>query len=170
MSKAALLNRLKGCVSYGKFKLSSGRESDYYVDMKKALFDPISIALIGSVIYEEWKRVSFRSVGGYGLGSVPVITSVQLKFGTVIGGFCVRSSEKQYGIDREFDGVILGDCLIVDDVATSGATLIKACNVVEKAGGRVIGVVPLVCRREGALSLLKDYNYKPLFNISELVV
>ncbi len=170
MSKAALLNQLKKCVRRGKFVLASGVESPVYLDLKAGLFDAMTIEMIGDVLYGETRGMGFKSVGGLGLGCVPIITALQLVFGPPITGFVVRGVDgKKHGMQRDFDGVICGDCLIVDDVATSGSALMRAIQAVEKEGFRVIGVIPLVCRREGAQVLLSSYNYKPLFTISEIL-
>lgn len=155
MDKKELKEALErtGAVKYGKFTLSSGRESDYYVDMKMAMTDP---AVLKGIAKDAAKHVKGAiRLAGMELGAVPLVVAVALETG--IPYVIVRKEKKGYGTGNKVEGKInKGDkVVILEDVTTTGGSSLKAINAVKESGGIVDKVVVVVDRQEGAEALLK---------------
>ncbi|WP_456418356.1 orotate phosphoribosyltransferase [Methanocaldococcus infernus] len=156
-----------GCIKFGDFILSSGKRSSYYVDIKKAITNPEVLEMIGKEIA---KRVYEDKIAGIELGSVPIasVVSVFAKKPLVI----IRKKPKDYGTMSKIEGEIKeGEkVLIVEDVTTTGNSVIKAINEVREAGGIVERVIVVVDREEGAEENLKKIGVKlePLVRVSEI--
>ncbi|ADG13358.1 orotate phosphoribosyltransferase [Methanocaldococcus infernus ME] len=156
-----------GCIKFGDFILSSGKRSSYYVDIKKAITNPEVLEMIGKEIA---KRVYEDKIAGIELGSVPIasVVSVLAKKPLVI----IRKKPKDYGTMSKIEGEIKeGEkVLIVEDVTTTGNSVIKAINEVREAGGIVERVIVVVDREEGAEENLKKIGVKlePLVRVSEI--
>ncbi|WP_456472412.1 orotate phosphoribosyltransferase [Methanocaldococcus sp.] len=156
-----------GCIKFGDFILSSGKRSDYYVDIKKAITNPEVLEAIGKEIA---KRVYEDKIAGIELGSVPIasVTSVFSKKPLII----IRKKAKDYGTKSKIEGDLKeGErVLIVEDVTTTGNSVIKAIEKVRKLGGIVERVIVVVDREEGAEENLKKLGVKlePLVRVSEI--
>jgi orotate phosphoribosyltransferase len=172
MDKKELKEALErtGAVKYGKFTLSSGRESDYYVDMKMAMTDP---SVLKGIANEAAKHVKGAGkLAGMELGAVPFVVAVALKTG--IPYLIVRKEKKEYGTGNRVEGKISkGDkVVILEDVTTTGGSSLKAVNAIRGAGGLVDKVVVVVDRQEGAEALLKKEGISlvPLITKADLGV
>lgn len=153
----------------GPYRLASGRESHYYLDARRALLTPRALKLAAHALAAEIRReaVPCHRVGGPGVGG-GLLAAAMLCVSRVdwfggLQGFAVRRELKGHG----FQGLIEGDvkgraCVLVDDVATSGGTLIEAARALEGAGARVTACVVVVDRMEGARQALRRAGF-PLF-------
>lgn len=172
MDKKELKGALErtGAVKYGKFTLSSGRESDYYVDMKMAMTDP---SVLRGIAKEASRHVKGATkLAGMELGAVPLVVAVALETG--IPYLIVRKEKKGYGTGNKVEGKISkGDKVVVlEDVTTTGASSLKAVNAIKESGGVVDKVVVVVDRQEGAEELLKKEGISlvPLITRTDLGV
>jgi len=161
----------------GRFKLSSGRESDFYLDAKQTTLVGESSLLVAEILLDEVINSKIDSIGGLAIGADPIIGSVlpvsALK-GYPLRGFIVRKEgPKGHGLRRLIEGAIKeGDrVIIVDDVITTGASAYEAVKAVEKIQCKVVKVIPLIDRNEGGRELfeMKGYDYSPLITIEEIV-
>jgi orotate phosphoribosyltransferase len=169
--KKNLLNLLTThqVIQFGRFTLASGRESDYYVDMKKAITDPILLREIGQLMAEKIASEKVDKIAGPALGAVPIATAVSLTSG--IPMLMIRKSKKGYGTSKLIEGELeKGDrVVVVEDVTTTGNSLLKAIKAVKDNGGVVIRALVAVDREEGAREnlLKKGVKLEPLVTKSD---
>lgn len=153
----------------GKFILSSGKESDYYIDMKKAITDVEILKTIAKLIFEEIKDESIDKVAGPALGAVPIATAISLEANIPL--LMIRKEKKGYGTSKLIEGELNnGDnVILVEDVTTTGNSLLKAIEAIQNKGGIVKRAFVVVDREEGAIDNFKIKNIKlePLIQVSE---
>ena len=159
----------------GSFTLSSGAKSDYYIDGKQVTLDPVGILLVGKEILAMLQGLHVDAVGGPTLGADPIAAAVALlssQTGRPLKAFIVRKEEKKHGTQRQIEGPELepgNRVVVVEDVVTSGKSVLDAIQAVEKLKCRVVKVICLVDREEGARKLLASYNFSPIFTKTELI-
>ena len=169
--KNKLINLLKenNVIKFGKFTLSSGRESDYYVDMKKAITEPEILDCVAHLITNEIEHDNIDKIAGPALGAVPIATATSLLSKKPM--LMIRKAKKTYGTSKQIEGELLenDDVVIVEDVTTTGGSLLKAINVIEDNGGNIVKAFVIVDREEGAQETFKENNieFTPLLTISE---
>jgi len=172
--KEALVKMIfdEGCIRFGHFVLTSGRESDYYIDIKKLITNPKALKLIAGLMKEEADKmgIAFDKVAGPELGAVPIATALALESNKPL--LIVRKKKKEHGTGKQIEGeVVPGDrILLVEDVTTTGGSVLRAAKVLEDAGAHVKGIFVVVDREEGAKDTLagKGYTLIPLVSVSEL--
>ncbi|MDD1775645.1 MAG: orotate phosphoribosyltransferase, partial [Methanobacterium sp.] len=122
-------------IKFGKFTLSSGKESDYYVDMKMAVTNPDILELAAQIISEKIEGAPVDKIAGPALGAIPLVTAVSIESG--IPMLMIRSAKKSYGTSQLIEGDIQnGDQVVVlEDVTTTGNSLLNAIEAILKAGG-----------------------------------
>lgn len=135
----------------GEFKLSSGATSDYYVDCRTTTLHPRGAKLAGMVFLEEINRRGWKpqAIGGLTMGADPIVVAVSVVSGEV-SGFLVRKAEKQHGTGQRIEGFREKGArvVIVDDVCTTGASIIQAIEAAREFGFNVVGAMCLVERQE----------------------
>ena len=168
--KAEILNK---AVVHGKVILSSGKEADYYVDLRRVTLDSIAAPLVGEVMLDLTKDLDFDAVGGLTLGADPVATAmmhVALKSGRKLDSFVVRKAEKAHGLQRRIEGPDVKGrrVLAVEDTSTTGGSVLTAVEALKEAGAIVVAVAVIVER--GAASKVKEANleYRAAFQLSDL--
>jgi len=176
-SRRRLLELFKArAFSFGRFTLASGKESTYYVNSKKALFYSEAAALLGEAIWDCTKDLNVQAVGGLEVGAIPLATATVMHYhreGRTLEGFFVRKEVKGHGSRERLEGVLPAGArvAILDDVLTTGGSVLQAIEEVEKAGAQVVTVVCIVDRLEGARELLApNYLYQPIFTIRDFGV
>ncbi len=169
--KTKLMELLKenDVIKFGKFTLSSGRESDYYVDMKKAITEPDILECVANLISEKITDDDVDKIAGPALGAVPIATATSLVSHKPM--LMIRKKKKDYGTTKQIEGELNENdkVVIVEDVTTTGGSLLKAIDVIEDNGGNITQAFVIVDRQEGAQSVFKERNIKfqPLLTISE---
>lgn len=153
-------------VSFEKRKvtLSSGKESDFYLDLRQTLMRPRGVALAGQLVYEALKSgPPVQSVGGMAVGAVPFVSAVLAAAeardpGTSLLGFFVRKEAKGHGLGRQIEGAFAPgqNVALVEDTVTTGGSTLQALDLVEEAGGKVARVICLVDRGEGGAEAFRD--------------
>ncbi len=173
MEKQELITALKACgaVRYGDFTLASGKKSKYYIDIKKASTDPKTLKLIARQAALRVKEMDVDTVTGVELGGVPLATAVSME--TELPLLIVRKAVKDYGTKSRFVGDVKpGDKLVMlEDVTTSGGSVIDAIEIVRETGAEVRYVICVVDREEGAKENLKEISAEllPLVTASDLL-
>jgi orotate phosphoribosyltransferase len=142
---------LKKAVVHGKVILSSGKEADYYVDLRRVTLDSIAAPLVGEVMLELTKDLDYQAVGGLTLGADPVATAmmhVASQKGRKIDAFVVRKEEKAHGLQRRIEGPdVKGKKVIaIEDTSTTGGSVLTAVEALKEAGAIVVGVAVIVER------------------------
>ena len=142
---------LDKAVIHGKVVLSSGREADYYVDLRRVTLDAVAAPLIGRVMLDVTKDIEFDAVGGLTLGADPVAGAMlhaAAAQGRKLDAFIVRKSEKQHGLQRRVEGpdVAGRKVLAVEDTSTTGGSVLTAVEALRAAGADVVAVAVVVER------------------------
>ena len=141
------------------FELASGARSTFYFDMKPSLLDPEAAALIGKAILDRLAETEFDAIGGMAVGAIPIVAAVcALSWpARPIPAFFVRKDVKERGLARAIEGNIVKNSrvVLVEDVTTTGGSVLKAVDAVEARGCTVVLVLTLVDRREGAGAALE---------------
>jgi orotate phosphoribosyltransferase len=140
---------LNKAVVHGKVILSSGKEADYYVDLRRVTLDHIAAPLVGEVMLELTKDLDYEAVGGLTLGADPVATAmmhVAASKGRSIDSFVVRKAEKAHGLQRRIEGpdVKGKKVLAVEDTSTTGGSVLTAVEALIEAGAIIVGVAVIV--------------------------
>ena len=149
----------------GEVILSSGEKSDFYVNGKMVAMMPEGAHLIGEVVYDHIKDMEFDAIGGLAVGAVPMVTSIAVScyhHGRNAEGFFVRVEAKSHGTKKIVEGLLPkhAQVIIVDDVVTSGKSVMKAIEAVEAENGEVVLVLAIVDRQAGAEELFRENGYK----------
>ena len=160
----------------GRVVLASGRESDFYFDMKPAMLDPDGAALMSELILQQIQDVKADCVGGLEMGAVPLVAPVAMQsrdFGRRLHGFFVRKTVKAHGTKKRVDGAdIAGKTVIIlEDVTTTGASAMDAVKAVEAEGAKVALVLSILDRGEGAAELYAEAGvpFASLFRAQEFL-
>lgn len=153
----------------GDFTLSSGKKSNYYVDMKKAITEPNILKTIAELINQSISDYNIDKIAGPTLGAVPIATAVSLQ--SKIPLLMIRKEKKGYGTSKLIEGELnKGDnVIVVEDVTTTGGSLIKAINAIQENGGIIKRAFVVVDREEGAVNEFEKENVKfePLISVNE---
>ena len=153
--RSLLARLLIDCGAYqrGQFTLSSGKQSDTYIDVKRGITRPDILALVANGIAP---HVDSDRIAGVELAGVPIAAAVSL----AVDKPCifVRKEAKEHGTKNRIEGEMkAGDSVtFVEDVTTTGKSVISAIGAVQAAGGKVERVVTVVDRQEGAEDALLD--------------
>ncbi|MGC8645748.1 MAG: orotate phosphoribosyltransferase [Thermoplasmata archaeon] len=141
-----------GNIKFGKFTLSSGKESDYYVDVKSALLNPAFLRAVSKMASQ---YITGDKVAAVELGAVPLGVAVSLETGKEL--IIIRKERKEYGLEKWMEGRIeMGETVtFVEDVTTTGGTIIRAIKRLGDAHVRTDRVVVVVDRKEGAREALE---------------
>jgi orotate phosphoribosyltransferase len=162
----------------GEFVLSSGRKSDYYFDCKPTALHPEGAYLIGNIFCEMLGGMDVKGVGGMTLGADPLVSAVTVVSHMLkrpLPGFIVRKQSKGYGTNQYLEGLgnfAPGDRVaMLEDVVTTGGTLLTACERVKDAGLLIVAVLAVLDRQEGGRENLAaaGYDLKAIFTRGDLV-
>lgn len=172
--KNALLAEIKSkAIVHGKVILSSGKEANYYVDLRRVTLDAVAAPLVGEVMLALTSELDYQAVGGLTLGADPVATAMMhaaAAHGKRIDSFVVRKSEKQHGLQRRIEGPDVAGrrVLAVEDTSTTGGSVLTAVEALREAGAEVVGVAVIVER--GAAPAIKEAGlpYFAAYSLSEL--
>ncbi len=155
-----------GAIKFGDFVLTSGKKSNYYVDIKDAATDPDTLK---EITEELSSRVRARKIAGMELGAVPitVATAVRLKL-----PYLVLRKERSHGTKKLIIGHLQQgeEVELIEDVVTTGGSLLKAANLVRENGGVVKRAIVVVDREEGGKEMLKEngIELESVIKISEV--
>ncbi len=163
----------------GTFTLTSGKKSDFYIDCKQTTLSAEGAYLCGKLLFGLIrKEPDLRAVGGMTLGADPLVTAVSVVSfleGAPIPAFIIRKEPKAHGTGSWIEGKsnIPGGSFValVEDVVTTGGTLIKAIERTQLEGYKVGGVFALVDREEGGSELLSQHGFRlvSLFTRTQLL-
>jgi len=153
---AELIEKIKAlAIVRGQVTLSSGRTSDYYVDMRRVTLAGAVAPVIGRVMRALVADWDFEAVGGLTLGADPVATAMlhaAAATGERLDAFVVRKEGKSHGLQQRIEGPAVAGrrVLAVEDTSTTGASVLTAVDALREAGADVIGVAVIVDRNTGA--------------------
>lgn len=162
----------------GDFVLASGRRSDYYFDCRVTALHAEGAWLIGTLFVHLLKDMDIRGVGGMTMGADPLVsatTVISHQQGRPLDGLLVRKEAKGHGTGQFVEGLgnfSAGDRVaMLEDVVTTGGSLLKACDRVRGAGLEIAGVCTILDREEGGREKLREAGYElhALFTRAQLV-
>jgi len=191
-----LVNEL--AVVRGKVTLSSGKEADYYIDLRRVTLHHKGAALIGLLLTDHLKNHGFTpepitdqgalpvgerglnnysAIGGLTLGADPIATAVMHHtslLGRAVDSFVVRKAAKAHGMQKQIEGPDIAgrNIIIVEDTTTTGASPIAAIEAVRAAGATPLAVATIVDRDTGAREKIEALGvpYLPLLNLTDLTI
>ena len=142
-------------VVHGKVTLSSGKEADYYVDLRRATLQHAAAPLIGRLMRQLTADWDYVAAGGLTLGADPIACAMlhaAAANGEVLDAFVVRKAHKEHGMQRRIEGIeVAGQrVLAVEDTSTTGGSVLTAVHALREAGAEVVGVATIVDRDTGA--------------------
>ena len=158
--RARLLELIKDlAVVRGRVTLSSGKEADYYLDLRRVTLDHRSAPLVGDVVLDLLEAHDLLdkvdAVGGLTMGADPVGTAVMHRSvvrGTPLDSFVVRKEAKKHGMSRRVEGPdVAGKRVVaVEDTSTTGGSVLTAVEALKEAGAEVVAVAVVMDRDTGA--------------------
>lgn len=154
--RARLLDIIKDrAIVHGKVTLSSGKEADYYVDLRRVTLGGDSAPLVGRVMRDLTKDLSYDAVGGLTMGADPVATAMlhaAAADGQSLDAFVVRKAGKAHGLQQRIEGPAIKGrrVLVVEDTSTTGGSALDAVAACREAGAEVVAVAVIADRDTGA--------------------
>jgi orotate phosphoribosyltransferase len=164
-------------VVHGRVVLSSGREADYYVDLRRVTLDGRAAPLVGEVMLDITADLPYDAVGGLTLGADPVATAMlhaasRRGVERPLDAFVVRKAEKAHGLQRRIEGPDVAGrrVLAVEDTSTTGASVLTAVEALRTAGAEVVAVAVIVDRATGARERVEAAGlpYRAAYGLADL--
>jgi orotate phosphoribosyltransferase len=160
-------------VVHGKVTLSSGREADWYVDLRRLTLHHAGAPLVGRVMLDLVDDLEFDAVGGLTLGADPVAIAMlhaAVARGRSLDAFVVRKSDKAHGLQRRIEGPDVAGrrVLAVEDTSTTGGSVLIAVNALREAGAEVVGVAVIVDRGAEKAVRAAGTSYRSAFSLADL--
>jgi orotate phosphoribosyltransferase len=157
----------------GKVVLSSGREADFYVDLRRVTLDAIAAPLVGAVMRDLTGDWSYAAVGGLTLGADPVATAMMhdaAQHGVLLNACVVRKEGKTHGLQRRIEGPDVAGVkvLAVEDTSTSGSSVLMAVDALIEAGAEPIGVAVIVDRGAREAVEQRGLQYRAAYTLADL--
>ncbi|HZB66542.1 MAG TPA: orotate phosphoribosyltransferase [Ornithinibacter sp.] len=174
--RARLLDIIRDtAVVHGRVTLSSGREADYYVDLRRVTLDGEASPLVGRVMLDLTDDLDYDAVGGLTLGADPVATAMlhgRAATGGRLDAFVVRKAGKAHGLQQRIEGPSIAGrrVLVVEDTSTTGASPLEAVRAAKDAGATVVGVATIADRATGAADRFAEagLEYRHAFGLADL--
>ena len=159
-----------------KVTLSSGLESDYYIDARRVTLTAQGAYLCARMILDTIGNEKIDAVGGPTLGADPMIGAISvlsLKTDRPLNTFIIRKTPKAHGKQQRIEGPLLNKgsrVILIDDVATTGKAFVQSIDVLAEIGVQVRKAICIVDRGEGAREAVAEKNCEliSLFDISEI--
>jgi orotate phosphoribosyltransferase len=143
----------------GKIMLASGRESDFYFDLRPTTIHPAGATAVGELICDALEGMNVDYVGGLEAGAIPIATAVAIashRRGGKLQAFFVRKKVKEHGAKKMIEGLPKGQSLrgknvvVLEDTTTTGGSSMQAVHVLREEGANIVCVLTIVDRLEGA--------------------
>ncbi|HXC81580.1 MAG TPA: orotate phosphoribosyltransferase [Trebonia sp.] len=169
-----LLTGIKAkAVIHGDIVLSSGQQTNMYVDLRRVTLDGRLAPLAGRLLLNATADLPYEAVGGLTLGADPVAYAMMYAAasrGTPIDAFVVRKAEKEHGTQRRIEGPDVAGrrVLAVEDTSTTGNSVLTAVDALQEAGAEVVGVAVLVERGARQRVLDRGLPYRAVYEFAEL--
>ncbi len=174
--RAQLLELIKAqAIVWGRVTLASGREADYYVDLRRITLDAKAAPLVGRIMLELTADLDYDAVGGLTMGADPVAAAMlhaASAQGRLLDAFVVRKEGKSHGLQRRIEGPDVAGrrVLAVEDTSTTGGSVMTAVDALREAGAEVVGVAVIADRSTGAAERINEsgLDYRFAYGLREL--
>ncbi|MBO4275663.1 orotate phosphoribosyltransferase [Microbispora triticiradicis] len=162
----------KGIV-HGRVVLSSGKEADWYVDLRRITLDGVAAPLVGRVMLDLTEDLGYEAVGGLTLGADPVATAMlhaAAARGRALDAFVVRKAGKAHGLQRRIEGPDVAGrrVLAVEDTTTTGGSVLTAVEALREAGAQVVGIATIVHRGGDEALAAAGVPYRSAYTLTDL--
>jgi orotate phosphoribosyltransferase len=138
----------------GEFRLTSGRSSSFFIDLKKTMLDPEGASLLADLLFERIRGEDVDSIGGMETGAIPLVAALCLRSWPEkpIKGFFIRKEAKGHGTDQRVDGLLerASRIILFEDVTTTGGSALRAVDEARRYQCEIVKVITVVDRLEGA--------------------
>lgn len=159
-----------GIIKFGRFTLKSGIESPFYVDLRPLASDPKILKKLANYLLDMLPLDNFDLICGVPYAALPMATAMSLE--SYLPLIIKRKEAKQYGTKKMLEGIFTKgqNCLLVEDVITSGTSLLETIPEIENEGITVSDIVVVLDRQQGGKEILesKGFRVHTLFTISEV--
>lgn len=159
-------------VVHGTVTLSSGREADYYVDLRRITLHHEAAPLVGTLLRQLTADWEYTAVGGLTLGADPVASAMLHAAGRELNAFVVRKEAKAHGMQRQIEGpdIAGANVLVVEDTTTTGGSPLAAVKAAREIGATVVGIATILDRGAEASSVIADagLQYRSVLNLTDL--
>lgn len=159
----------------GAVTLSSGRQADWYLDLRRITLSGAAAPLVGAVMLDLTADLDFEAVGGLTMGADPVAAAMlhaASERGRFLDAFVVRKETKSHGLQRRIEGPEVAGrrCLVVEDTSTTGGSPLTAAEAVVEAGGIVVAVATIADRATGAAAAFAEagHDYRYAYSLEDL--
>jgi orotate phosphoribosyltransferase len=166
---------LRQAIVRGKVTLASGKEANYYVDLRRVTLDGVAAPMVGRVMLDLTDDLDFDAVGGLTMGADPVATAMlhaAAARGRRLDAFVVRKSEKSHGLQRRIEGPDVSGrrVLAVEDTSTTGGSVLTAVEALREAGAHVVAVAVIADRDTGARERVAaaGLDYRAAYSLADL--
>jgi orotate phosphoribosyltransferase len=160
-----------GAVKYGEFKLKSGAMSPVYIDLRILVSYPKILQHIAELLWQKVQTHQFDLICGVPYTALPIATCMSIAHDKPM--VMRRKESKNYGTKQMIEGHYQAgqSCLVVEDVITSGASVLETTVDLENAGLKIAHVVVLVDREQGGKENLKQkgYNVSSILTLEEII-
>lgn len=172
-TRAELLDQIKTtAIVHGRVTLSSGKEADYYLDLRRVTLSAAAAPLVGQVLRDLTADWEYDAVGGLTMGADPVAAAMLHAPGRPLDAFVVRKEGKAHGLQRRIEGpdVTGRRVLAVEDTSTTGGSVLTAVEALREAGADVVGVAVIADRDTGAREKVEAAGlpYRFVYDLTDL--
>jgi len=173
MKQVGILLIKNSAIKFGDYILASGKKSPYYIDLRQTISSPITMDWIGNaltrIVINEIGKDKIDKILGVPTAGVPFATVVSQKLAIPL--IYYRQARKEHGVRKKIEGILDRNdrVLIIDDLVTTGESVIESAEVVRDQGGVVNELVVLLDREQGGKERLRSSRIEPhvLFKISD---
>jgi orotate phosphoribosyltransferase len=172
MSKQQLIHSLYqiGAIQFGEFTLKSGQISPFYINLRKIISYPVILRQVAQMMWAVVRDCPFDLICGIPYTALPIATCISLEQNTPM--IMKRKEKKDYGTKQMIEGEFQEgqSCLIIEDVITTGSSVLETTQVLETAGLSITHVAALIDREQGGRERLSvQYHLHTIFSLSDIL-